>query len=123
MNIVLSEDTLFEYSARHYYNPLGSDHEEFEEDIKRFKYIKKLVNRCLKEEEISDHMVRLILNHMIITFNVFGPVASVEILKLKLDEQHWPIVKPFLLFLSYFKSIDMPGIKMNAIVVNKLRKI
>ncbi len=123
MNIVLSEDTLFEYSARHYYNPLGSDHEEFEEDIKRFKYVKKLANRCLKEEEISDRMVRLILNHLIITFNVFGPVASVEILKLKLDDQHWTIIKPFLLFLSYFTSNDLPHIKMDAIVIEKLRKI
>ena len=123
MNIVLSEDTLFEYSARHYYNPLGSDHEEFEEDIKRFKYVKKLANRCLKEEEISDRMVRLILNHLIITFNVFGPVASVEILKLKLDDQHWTIIKPFLLFLSYFTSNDLPYIKMDAIVIEKLRKI
>ena len=123
MNIVLSEDTLFEYSARHYYNPLGSDHEEFEEDIKRFKYVKKLANRCLKEEEISDRMVRLILNHLIITCNVFGPVASVEILKLKLDDQHWTIIKPFLLFLSYFTSNDLPYIKMDAIVIEKLRKI
>ena len=121
--IKLTEETLFLYAAKHYYNPLGADHEEFEEDLKRFKYIKKLVNRCLKDEEISDRMIRLILNHLIVTFNVFGPEAGVEILKLKLEDYHWPFVKPFLIFLQYFKSSDMADVQMNEYVIKMLRNI
>ena len=122
MNIV-TEETLFIFAAKHYYNPLGSDHEEFTEDIKRFKYIKKLANRCLRNDEISERMVRLILNHLIITFNVFGPEAGIEILKLKLNDNHWPIVKPFLIYLQYLKSNDLTAIKMDSNIVALLRNI
>lgn len=116
----LTEDNLFLYAAKHYYNPQFSDIEEFYEDLKRFKYIKRLVNRYLETDELAD---RLILNHLIVVFNVFGIEAGLNILELKLDEKHWPVIKPFLLFLKFIESNQYVGIEMDQKVVKELRKI
>jgi len=62
----LTEDTLFLYAAKHYYNPQFSDREEFYEDLKRVKYIKRLINRYKSSGVFPD---RLLLNHIIIIFN------------------------------------------------------
>ena len=64
----LTEENLFLYAAKHYYNPQFSDIDEFYEDLKRFKYIKRLANRYLETDELAE---RLILNHMIVVFNAF----------------------------------------------------
>ena len=63
----LTEDNLFLYAAKHYYNPQFSDIDEFHEDLKRFKYIKRLANRYLETGELAE---RLMLNHLIVVFNV-----------------------------------------------------
>lgn len=120
MNIELTEETLFIYAAKYYYNPKFIDAEEFEEDLKRFKYVKRLFNRYLESGKLSE---RLVLNHLIVVFNVFGMEAGVNILKLKLDERHWPLVKPFLIFLKAIKSEDMPEIPLDPTVVDALRRI
>ncbi len=120
MNIDLTEENLFLFAAKHYYNPQFSDIEEFYEDLKRFKYIKRLVNRYLDNGDLTE---RLILNHLIVVFNSFGIEAALEILELKLDEKHWPVVKPFLIFLKYIRNDQYTGIKMNEEVIEALRKI
>ena len=116
----LTENNLFLYAAKHYYNPNFSDIEEFYEDLKRFKYIKRLVNRYLDNNELSE---RLILNHLIVIFNSFGIEASLNMLDLKLDERHWPVIKPFLIFLKYIRNYQYTGIKMDQEVINRLRDI
>ena len=116
----LTEENLLLYAAKAYYKPNFSDIEEFYEDLKRFKYIKRLVNRYLEHEELSE---RLILNHLIVIFNSFGMEPSLKILKLKLEERHWPVIKPFLIFLNYIKNDKYTGITMDPEVVNVLRKI
>lgn len=120
MNIELTEDNLFLYAAKHYYNPQFSDIEEFHEDLKRFKYIKRLVNRYLENNELAE---RLILNHLIVVFNSFGIECALNILELKLDEKHWPIIKPFLIYLKYIRYDQYTGITMDQKVVEVLRKI
>ena len=116
----LNEDNLFLYAAKHYYNPKFSDVEEFYEDLKRFKYIKRLVNRYLDHGELAE---RLILNHLIVVFNAFGAEAMINILELKLEEKHWPVIKPFLIFLKYITDEQYIQIKMDHTVVNQLRTI
>lgn len=116
----LTEENLFLYAAKHYYNPQFSDVEEFYEDLKRFKYIKRLVNRYIENGDLAE---RLILNHMIVVFNSFGVEATLNILELKLDEKHWPVIKPFLIFLKYIENDQYTGIEMDQTVVNALRKI
>jgi len=120
MNIELTEDNLFLYAAKHYYNPQFSDIEEFHEDLKRFKYIKRLINRYLENDELAE---RLILNHLIVVFNSFGIECALNILELKLDEKHWPIIKPFLIYLKYIRYDQYTGITMDQKVVEVLRKI
>lgn len=116
----LTEENLFLYAAKHYDNPTFSDVDDFYEDLKRFKYIKRLVNRYLDHNDLAD---RLILNHLIVVFNSFGIEAGLNILKLKLDKRHWPVVKPFLIFLNYIDNSQLIEIKMDKAVVERLRKI
>jgi hypothetical protein len=120
MDAQLTDDTLFLYAAKHYYNPQFSDVEEFFEDLKRFKYIKRLVNRYLDTDEFPH---RLLLNHIIVIFNVFGIEASLKILELRLDDKHWPVIKPILLYLSYIRNDQYTGIEMDQTVVEFLRTI
>ena len=120
MDAQLTDDTLFLYAAKHYYNPQFSDVDEFFEDLKRFKYIKRLVNRYLESDEFPH---RLLLNHIIVIFNVFGIEASLKILELRLDEKHWPVIKPILLYLSYIRNDQYTGIEMDQTVVEFLRTI
>jgi len=120
MKFELTEDNLFLYAAKHYYNPQFSDIEEFHEDLKRFKYIKRLINRYLENDDLAE---RLILNHVIIIFNVFGIEAALNILELKLDKKHWPVMKPFLVFLKYITNEQYTGISMDQDVIEVLRKI
>jgi hypothetical protein len=116
----LTEENLFLYAAKHYDNPTFSDIDEFHEDLKRFKYIKRLVNRYLQHNDLAE---RLILNHLIVVFNVFGIEATLNILDLKLDENHWPVVKPFLIFLKYITNEQYTEIEMDKLVIERLREI
>jgi len=117
---ILNEKNLLLYAAKHYYNPRFSDIEEFHEDMKRFKYIKRLVNRYLDDKDLSE---RLILNHLIVIFNVFGIEPALKMLEVRLEDRHWPVIKPFLIFLKYITNDQLTGIKMDEKVVEVLRKI
>jgi len=116
----LTEENLFLYAAKHYDNPTFSDVDEFYEDLKRFKYIKRLVNRYLDQGDLAE---RLILNHLVVVFNVFGPEATFNILHLKMENKHWPVIKPFLIFLKYVTNDQLIGIELDELVVERLRKI
>ena len=116
----VNDKNLFLYAAKHYRNPTFADVDEFNEDLKRFKYIKRLLNRYLESDELAD---RLILNHLIVVFNVFGIEAARTILEFRLEDKHWPVIKPFLLFLNFIENDEYTGITMDPEVVNTLRKI
>jgi len=116
----LSEQNVLLYAAKHYYKPQFSDIDEFYEDLKRFKYIKRLLNRYLEQDELAE---RLILNHLIVIFNSFGIEASLNILELKLDDNHWPVIKPFLVYLRYIRNDQYTGIAMDQKAVDVLREI
>jgi hypothetical protein len=102
---------------------------EFEEDLKRIKYIKRLIRRYRISGILKE---RLILNHIIILSNVFGVEASVKMLFFKLDNKDYPVLKTFLVFLGmlpeYIRGINNGHIKTTEIqfdlsVADKLRKI
>jgi hypothetical protein len=71
---------------------------EFEEDLKRIKYVKRLIRRYRITGELKE---RLILNHIIVLANVFGTEAAVRMLFFKFDEEDYDILKTFLVFLNY----------------------
>jgi len=116
----LTEENLLLYAAKNYYNPVCVDAEEFMEDLNRFKYIKRLINKYLESGNLSD---RLLLNHLIVVYNVFGIEAANRILELKLNKKHWEVVKPFLVFLRYITNEQYVHIPMDPHVVEVLRKI
>jgi len=116
----LTEKNLFLFAAQNYRKPNFSDVEEFYKDLKRFKYIKRLINRYLEHDELSE---RLILNHIIIICNSFSIKGALKIFELKLDRKHWPVIKPFLIYLKYIKNEEYTGITMDPTVINALRKI
>jgi len=120
MEMVLNEENLFIFAAKHYYSPLGIEADEFQKDLKRFKYVKRLINRYLSSDNLSE---RLILNHLIIIFNVFGVEPGLKILDLKMDEEHWPIIKPFLIFLKCIRNDQYTNIIMDPSVIDAIRKI
>lgn len=88
----LDESNFLLYAAKHYDNPQCFDTIEFYEDLNRFKYIKRLLNKFKENGDLKD---RLIFNHLTILFNVFGAQAAIRMLFLKLDGYHEEIL-PFL---------------------------
>jgi len=93
---VLDEKNFTLFAARHYDNPQCFDVAEFEEDLKRFKYIKRLLNKYIEYGDLGE---RLILNHMISLSNVFEPQILAKMLFFKL-KGYEPYFVPFLIFLS-----------------------
>jgi len=116
----LTDENLLIYAAKHYTNPRCIDAEEFYEDLNRIKYIKRLLNKYEESGNISE---RLILNHLIVFFNVFGIEPALNMLEFKLDDKYWPVIKPFLIFLKYIRNDQYTDIKMDQNVVDVLRKI
>ena len=92
----LEESTFMLYASKYYDNPNCHSIEEFEEDLQRIKYIKKLFSKYKKNGELNE---RLILNHIIIFYNCFGEKAT-NILFMKLDKYH-SYLKPFISYLNY----------------------
>lgn len=116
----LSDDNFLLYAAKHYYKPTAADAEEFYDDLKRFTYVKRQLHRYVNTGELSE---RLLLNHFIVIFNVYGIEPALKMLEFKVDEQYWPIIKPFLLFLKYIRNDQYVDVKMDQYVVDKLREI
>jgi len=129
MHEVLDENNFLLYAAKHYDNVQCYDTLEFYDDLKRFKYLKRLFS---KYEESGELKERLILNHLIILYNVFGTAAT-KMLFFKLDEQ-LHLLKPFIVLLGHMpditrgigienKTIISSDIHMDDKIVQILRKI
>jgi hypothetical protein len=116
----LTEENLHIYAAKHYYNPKCIDSEEFFEDLKRFRYIKRLLNRYNDSGVLSE---RLILNHLIVIFNVFGNEAGLDLLELRVEIEYWNVIKPFLIFLNVIDNSMYTNIEMDKETVEALRII
>jgi len=95
---------------KHYDNPQCTEMSEFEEDIKRFQYLRKLFSRYRQDNELKE---RLILNHLIVIYNVFG-VDATNMLFLKLHEFH-SYLKPFVEYLNYMPQV----LQYDEVIINK----
>lgn len=84
------------FAIKFYNNPQSVTKEDFEDDLKRIRYIKKLLRKYKKDKILKSH---LILNHLILLFNVFDD-AAVPLLFYNLEKDLWPSLKSFLLFLN-----------------------
>lgn len=92
----LNENNYLLFAIKFYNNPQALTKEDFEDDLKRIKYIKRLLKRYKNTGVLKVH---LILNHLIVLFNVFSD-AAVPLLFYNLEKDLWPSLKSFLLFLN-----------------------
>ena len=93
----LNDDNFLMYAMREYSNVQCTDIEEFYDDLKKIKYIKRLFNVYKNNGQLKE---RLILNHLIIFYNVFTVHAGTRILFYKIEKDFWPILKTFLIYLD-----------------------
>lgn len=107
----LNDDNFLIFAIRHYQNPSCTGMAELEDDLKRFKYLKRLFNRYEKTGEPNE---RLIINHLILLYNVFGK-ATTDMLFHKLEEKYWTNLKTFLVFLNRMplEEVYTQGLKVN----------
>lgn len=122
-----NEEAFLLYAAKYYDNPQCQDIEEFNDDLKRFKYLKRLFGKYAESGELRE---RLILNHLIILYNVFGTAAT-KMLFYKL-KGHLQYLKPFLLLLGHMPErvvsannevFVTSNIPLDQHIVDVLRKI
>ena len=92
----LNESNYLLFAIKFYDNPQAVTKDDFESDLKRIRYIKRLLKRYKNSGELKVH---LILNHLIVLFNVFND-ATVPLLFYNLEEELWPSIKSFLVFLN-----------------------
>lgn len=92
----LNQDNYLIFAIKFYNNPQALTKEDFEDDLKRIKYIKRLLKKYKNTGILKTH---LILNHLTVLFNVFND-AAVPLLFYNLDRELWPFIKSFLLFLN-----------------------
>lgn len=124
----LNESNFLLFAAKHYDNPSCSSMEEFHDDLNRFKYVKRLFTKYKANGDLKE---RLVLNHIIVLYNLFGD-ATTRMLFLKLEGQ-WQYLKPFLITLNRLpetveeigkhKVIHCSSIPMDMKIVEMLRRI
>lgn len=121
---VLTEKNIMLFALKHYDNVQSNSMEEFLNDYRIPKYLKRLFNKFEESGELKE---RLILNHLIIFFNVFGTEPATRMLFFKINQRHWGYLKTFLVFLNRcpdivngHRIIDIP---LDQKIVVELRKI
>ena len=129
MNEKLTDENFLLFCAKYYDNSRYTSTEEFIEDLNRIKYIKKLITRYVENNDLKE---RLILNHVIILNNCFGPEVLCKIFYLKLKNQ-MKYIKPFLILLNALPEkiynvgdelvIDTNMIEIDMEITKKLRKV
>ena len=108
------------YAIRHYNNPQCEGEKEFEDDLKRFKYIKRLLRKYHDTGILKE---RLLLNHLIVLTNVFGTTACVTLLLYKIQQEYWSTLKSFLIYLNTISEDELIDIDINKEVLEILRKL
>ena len=92
----LNAENFMFFAMKHYDNPQSVTYDDFLEDMMRFKYLKRLFGRYIKTGALRNH---LIINHLIVLFNVFGE-AAIPLLVFKIEMEYWSIMKSYLLYLN-----------------------
>ena len=113
-------DTWLLYAQQNYDNPTFTKEQEFLDDLKRFKYLKRLFRRYTLTGEIK---VRLIVNHIVVLQNVFGVEAACVLLLYKIDEQYWPILKTVLKHLDYLYPHELKDVLVDENIQELLKEM
>jgi|TARA_R110000823_G_scaffold78546_10_gene179009 hypothetical protein len=124
----LTEDNFQMFAMKTYTNPHCTDLLEFQDDLKRIRYIKRLFKKYSETGELRE---RLVLNHLIVIYNMFESRAATRMLFLKL-EGYYDYLKPFLIFLGYWPAeiglvdgvrVLDTNISLDDTIVSKLKEI
>ena len=116
----ITKDTRLLYAQQNYDNPTFTKEQEFLDDLKRFKYLKRLFRRYTLTGEIK---VRLIVNHIVVLQNVFGVEAACVLLLYKIDEQYWPILKTVLEHLDYLYPHELKDVIVDENIKKLLKEM
>ena len=116
----ITPENVLMFAIRHYNNPHCEGEKEFEDDLKRFKYIKRLLRKYYDTGILKE---RLLLNHIIVLNNVFGPDACATLLLYKIQPEFWSALKTFLLFLNILKDNELNHIDIDENVENVLKEL
>ena len=108
------------YAIKNYDNPQCEGEKEFEDDLKRFKYIKRLLRRYYDTGVLKE---RLLLNHLIVLNNVFSIEAATTLLLYKIQPTYWPALKSFLIFLNSITDNELSEIEHDKNVLETLGNI
>ena len=109
------------YAMKHYDDPQCEDIEDFQEDLRRFRYLKRLLHRYHENGELRE---RLMLNHLICLFNVFGYDPCMRMLQFKIkDKSYWTSIKTMLLYLGYVSEDWETDISLDLKLADRLREL
>ena len=111
----LTNDNILIYAVKAYDKP-NCIMSEFKEDMKRFNYLKRLFKRYRKVGELRE---QLVLNHLVVIYNVFGPEVAARLLFFKMTKDDYPALKTYLLFLSCMPE-RVKGIKGQDIISSEI---
>jgi len=106
----ITKDNWLLFAQQNYDNPTLMKEQEFYDDIKRFKYLKRLFRKYRLTGKIK---VRLAINHIIVLQNVFGVEAACILLLFKIDRIYWPYLKSILNYLEYLYPHELENVKPN----------
>jgi len=109
----LNEENYIMFAIKHYENPQAVTQEDFFEDMKRFKWIKRLLN---KYKNTGDLNIHLTINHFIVLYNIFGE-ATTPLLFFKIDKNLWSVLKTFIVYLG--RIPEYPKTSLNDIPIDE----
>ena len=115
----LKESTYILFAIKHYENPHCVTREDFDEDMKRFKYLKRLLKRYVRGGSLRTH---LIINHLIILYNVFGE-ATTPLLFFKMEREYWSILKTILLYLNKYPVGMLADLEVDPDIEEELKDL
>ena len=109
------------FAMKHYEDPQCEDIEDFHEDLRRFRYLKRLLHRYHESGEMRE---RLMLNHLITIFNVFGYDASMRMLEFKIkSDSCWSSIRTMLLYLGYVENTWKRDIPLDVALTKRLKEL
>ena len=104
---------------QHYDNPHCEGEKEFQDDLKRFKYIKRLLRKYYENDILKE---RLLINHIIVLSNVFEKIRA-TLLIFKIQKEHWHALKAFCIYLNILREDELPEITLDKKVMKVLKEL
>tara|TARA_R100000005_G_C4961325_1_gene177887 strand:+ start:481 stop:846 length:366 start_codon:yes stop_codon:yes gene_type:complete len=116
----LNNSNFLIFAIKNYENPQSLTEDDFHDDLKRLKYIKRLINKYLNGNDLN---INLVLNHIIVLYNVFGDAATPMLFHKISDTESRSVLKAFLDFIGRLPRDYCEDIQVDKHCINRLRKL